>query len=150
MLTITTDDAWSLLSEFAADPTTRPARLRVLAVDDDPAILHLLVTVLDRFHVTVASGGPQALEMLAGGLDVDIAIVDVMMPDMDGLELLGHLQADRPDLPVVMLTALTDLTTQQRAETAGAVCFITKPFDPLLLEASLELVVADSEAAPDL
>ena len=87
-----------------------PAAL--LIADDDPVALALLAEVLaDEGHVVrTASGGSACLE-LAQREPFDVAIVDLRMPDMDGLEVIRRLSAIQPGIPVVILTAFATIDT---------------------------------------
>jgi len=101
----------------------------ILVVDDLPQNVRLLQAVLEpRGHeVAVASSGAEALEMLAG---VDLVLLDVVMPGMDGYEVCRAIRADPATefLPVVMITASGE-QEKRRALDAGADDFIAKPFD---------------------
>ena len=111
------------------DPVTDP--VTVLAVDDQPANLRLLDAVLSPrgYRVVSAASGPEALGLL-DELDVDLVLLDVVMPGVDGHEVCRRIRARERTafLPVVMITASGD---QQRlaALQSGADDFITKPFD---------------------
>jgi DNA-binding response OmpR family regulator len=79
--------------------------------------------------VDTASNGDDALKRVKEGL-YDIALVDIQMPQMDGLELLGYLRGLRPKMPVVMLTAYGTVARAVQAMKLGAVDFVEKPLDP--------------------
>lgn len=106
-------------------------RQTVLAVDDQPANLRLLDAVLSPrgFEVLAASSGQEALDVL-GSTDVDVVLLDVQMPGMDGCEVCRRIRQDpRTEfLPVVMITAGGGAQRLEGLE-AGADDFITKPFD---------------------
>jgi CheY-like chemotaxis protein len=115
----------------------------LLVVDDDPSIRRLLNQVLCiDYDVVEAASGEEAVELLET-TTVDGAVVDVMMPGMDGFELVSHIrgQPDLAELPLVMLTALDDPQHRQRARDLGVDSYITKPFEIELLEATLNLLV---------
>jgi class 3 adenylate cyclase len=103
----------------------------VLAVDDQPANLRLLDAVLSPrgYDVLVATSGPDALDLL-GSSEVDVVLLDVQMPGMDGCEVCRRIRQDpRTEfLPVVMITAGGGAQRLEGLE-AGADDFITKPFD---------------------
>ncbi len=105
---------------------------RVLAVDDQPANRELLTELLeeDGFTVDTAASGPAALTQLTRQ-PPDCIILDVMMPDMDGLTLCRLLKADHRTrhIPVLMLTALTDVEDKLKSLRAGADDFLNKPVD---------------------
>lgn len=114
---------------------------RVLVVDDDPAILQLVALnlELEGYDVLRATTGPEALE-IARDRAPQMVVLDVMMPGMDGYAVCEALRDDQTtgEVPVVMLSARTSASDQQRALNAGAVDFVTKPFDPLDLIAVIE------------
>ena len=111
---------------------------RILVVDDIPANVRLLEAKLssEYFDVITASSGPQALE-IARAEAPDIVLLDVMMPGMDGFEVCRHLKADpqTTHIPVVMVTALSDVSDRVRGLEAGADDFLTKPHHRLVLNA---------------
>ena len=104
---------------------------RVLIVDDIPTNVRLLEARLtaEYFEVETASNGPDALA-LCNTNDIDIVLLDVMMPDMDGFEVCRHLRADplTATLPVIIITGHTSTQDMVAALDAGADDFITKPF----------------------
>ena len=103
----------------------------ILAVDDVPQNTRLLQAVLEPrgYTVVAASSGASALAVLAGG-DVDLVLLDIVMPEMDGYEVCRRIRADPSTafVPVVMITASGD-AEKRRAVEAGADDFIAKPFD---------------------
>ena len=107
------------------------AQVRILVVDDERNIRNHLSMVLEAegFKVDTAANGDEALTKVKEGL-YDIAFVDIQMPKMNGLELLGYLRGIRPNLAVVMLTAYGTVTRAVEAMKLGATYFIKKPFDP--------------------
>jgi CheY-like chemotaxis protein len=100
----------------------------VLLVDDDPGVRFALTEVLrDRgYSVRSASSGAQALRLLE---DVDVVVTDLSMPGMDGLELLAHIAACAPALPVILLTAHGSENLVRIASSRGARGCVSKPFD---------------------
>lgn len=109
--------------------------MRILAVDDDPFILELLPVVFrqaDFPFVSVASSGPAALAMLADpDEEFDCLLLDIEMPDMDGITLCRHIRnlPNYSNKPILMLTSKSDAASIERAFSAGANDYITKPFD---------------------
>jgi len=108
-----------------------------LVVDDEEVIRRLVRTVLeaDEFVVSEAPDGPVALRTAAEAKPA-IIILDVMMPDMDGVEVCRRL--DHEAVKVVMLTARDDPELERRCKEAGADAFLTKPFSSTELLAVLE------------
>jgi two-component system cell cycle response regulator len=88
--------------------------------------------------VALAENGRQALEKLEAG-SFDLVLLDILMPEMDGFEVLERLKSDpaRRDLPVIVISALDEMDSVIRCIGMGAEDFLPKPFDPLLLRARL-------------
>jgi len=109
---------------------------RVLVVDDLLPNLKLLEARLsaEYFEVLTATNGVDALKICANG-DCDIVLLDVMMPGMDGLEVCRRLKGDKATahIPVVMVTALNQLSDRVRGLDAGADDFLSKPIDEIAL-----------------
>ena len=115
---------------------------RILVVDDDPAILRLVGDKLDRagFEVWTAATGQQALDLISRQGLPHLAIVDIMMPGMDGFEFCRTVQR-YSDLPVIMLTAVDEEETVIRGIQLFAEDYMTKPFSPRELVARVRRVL---------
>ena len=111
-------------------PAELAETFRVLAVDDDPAYLRYLSLILRRagFHVEVAEHGLAAIERLRTPPPIDILVVDLAMPDIDGIETVNRIQREinAPALYTVLLTASTAAEVKLRALDAGLDDFLTK------------------------
>jgi putative two-component system response regulator len=108
----------------------------ILVVDDDPGNIALIGEVLhDHFQVRVATSGRRALELAAMSPQPDLILLDVMMPQMDGYQVLEQLKAsqDTRDIPVIFVTALDTDDNELSGFRLGAVDYITKPVIPQLL-----------------
>ncbi|MEP1516993.1 MAG: response regulator, partial [Nitratireductor sp.] len=109
---------------------------RILVVDDIPATLKLLEARLsaEYFEVLTAASGPEALEVCQGG-KVDVVLLDILMPEMDGFEVCHRLKQDplTAHIPVVIVTALDQVADRIRGLEAGADDFLTKPVNDLQL-----------------
>jgi len=116
-------------------PVTEPPA-RALVVDDDPSIADVVALALrhERFDVDVAADGAQALASVAQ-CRPDVIVLDVMLPDMDGFEVLRRLGEQRAGIPVLFLTARDTTEDKVRGLTIGGDDYVTKPF-------SLEELVA--------
>ena len=119
----------------------------IYIVDDDPAIRRSLERLLEAVGFRVASyAAPKAFLDVAGELTTGCVLLDLRMPELDGLEVQARLLLMNPDLPVIVMTAQGDVPTAVRAMKAGARDFIEKPYsDDALLEA-IELALKDGAA----
>ena len=117
---------------------------RVLIVDDIPTNVRLLEARLsaEYFDVVTASSGAEALAICQAG-EIDIILLDVMMPEMDGFEVCQRLKADRRThhVPVLMITALDQPSDRVRGLEVGADDFLTKPVDDVQLMARVKSLV---------
>lgn len=104
----------------------------VLLVEDDPDHAWILKALLVAigFVVLVAVDLARAREALAAPTTIDAVVLDVVLPDGDGLELCREVKAQRPELPVIVLTAWVSPQSRTAAMAAGADAFLLKPFDP--------------------
>ncbi|HET8811049.1 MAG TPA: response regulator [Gaiella sp.] len=122
---------------------TSPTPL-VLVADDDPDILDLVRYRLERsgYEVATATDGAEAVR-LAGELAPALAVLDVMMPSLDGLEATRRLRDDpaTADIPVILLTAKAQDADVQEGFLAGADDYIRKPFSPRELSARVQAVL---------
>ena len=116
----------------------KPAR--ILVVDDDPVILRLIEVNLDLegFDVVTASRGEDAI-VKAAETSPDLILLDLMMPEMSGWELAERLQKQESSagIPIVFLSARTQDDDRRRGEELGVAGYVTKPFDPADLVATI-------------
>lgn len=107
--------------------------MRVLVVDDDPHVLQLLRVnfELEGYDVVSANNGEEALKVIASKKP-DILVCDIMMPGMDGLEVVRRVRSkgSTKDLPIVMVSAKAQQGDVAAGDDAGADAYVTKPFDP--------------------
>lgn len=120
---------------------------RVLVVDDDPALTSVLKRGLayEGFAVDIAASGKDALVVARERLP-DLVILDIMMPGMDGLEVLRRLRAADPQLPILMLTAKDAPADQVQGLTEGADDYVVKPFSFEVLVARIRALLRRREA----
>lgn len=123
--------------------------MKILVVDDDLNILELVSIQLTQAGYTVlkASDGFEALELLEEG-SPDLAVVDVMMPGMDGYTLAKKLRAEA-DLPVLLLTAKGELEDKEKGFLAGADDYVVKPFEPKELLFRINAILRRYDKAVD-
>jgi DNA-binding response OmpR family regulator len=116
---------------------SRPDRAVVLVVDDDAPIRELLHLFLDEEYVVVdAAHGRTALALVLAQR-VDLVLLDILLPDVDGLEILQELKTMAPDLPVIMTTGVKTVRTTVAAMKLGASDYLTKPFHEEELRAAM-------------
>jgi len=103
---------------------------RILVVDDEDIVVKSCIRILsDCYQVDSASNGRDAL-LKIDEQTYDLAILDIMMPGMDGIEVLRRIKETHPDVDVVMVTGLSQIETAVQAMKLGAFDYISKPFDP--------------------
>ena len=114
---------------------------RLLLVEDDPRLAEMLSEYLGQagFHITVAALGAAALERLSGA-QFDAIVLDLMLPDMDGLDLCREVRA-KSDTPVLMLTGRGDAVDRIVGLELGADDYLPKPFQPRELLARLRAIL---------
>ena len=119
-----------------------PARRRILVVDDEPQIRHMITRALAAvgYEIDTAADGAAGLEQALAG-DYHLVILDLVMPAADGREVLVRLRAQRPEQPVLVLSCLSDVMTKVLCLDSGAQDYLTKPFslDELLARVRVQL-----------
>jgi two-component system KDP operon response regulator KdpE len=128
---------------------TSPGKPRVLVCDDEPQILRALRVILRDagFEAVPAETAEEALDVVAVR-PPDAAIVDLVLPDLDGVELCRRLR-EWSEMPIIVLSAVGDEDAKVRALAAGADDYITKPFGPRELVARLEANLRRIGPGPD-
>jgi two-component system sensor histidine kinase/response regulator len=119
-------------------PKPNSSRPSLLLVDDTPANIEILVNLLkEDYDLTVATRGAQALQICAKARHLDLVLLDVMMPEMDGYEVCRALKSDPAtrELPVVFLTTKNDVQDVVHGFGLGANDYVSKPFHPSELRA---------------
>jgi putative nucleotidyltransferase with HDIG domain len=103
---------------------------RILVVDDEEAIREVISTLLEAqgFRCATRANGRQGLDAFRKD-NYDLVLSDIVMPEMDGLKLLAELRLDDPDVPVIMVTAMHDISIALEAIRAGAYDYVLKPFE---------------------
>ncbi len=145
----------NILKGGSVDTFHNGRRFKVLVVDDDPNIRELIVETLGsiKYEPIEARNGLEALEICSSERP-DIVVLDVMMPDLDGLEVCLRLRGEAltSHIPIILLTAKGMLEDKLRGMEMGADDYLVKPFDPLELEARISMhlrrTIRDSEASP--
>lgn len=106
--------------------------MKLLLVEDDINLGNILKRQMEEkgIIVTLCGTGRQCTELIYSGTDIDIMVLDWMLPDMSGLDILNQLYFDRISIPVIMLTALGTLENKTAAFSLGADDYVVKPFEP--------------------
>ena len=111
---------------------------RILLVDDDPVFLEVLKgTLEEQYEIVVAESGPAAMNFLSQTMRVDMIILDIVMPEMDGYELMEKIKALPicTDVPVIYLTGVTGHEAEIKGLDTGVCDYISKPFRAEVLTA---------------
>lgn len=118
---------------------------RILVVDDEPSILTLVKFNLEKsgFHVTTASDGRKAVEVCTQE-SFDLIVLDIMLPELDGIEVLKELRKNQIDTPVILLTAKDEELDKIIGLELGADDYMTKPFSPRELTARVKAILRRS------
>jgi CheY-like chemotaxis protein len=120
---------------------------KILVVDDDPVVGKSFDRVLSGkgYAVITAADGPEALDKLARE-DYDAVFTDIRMPGISGIEVAARIKAERPWLPVVIVTGYGSEDNEAKAREAGAAAFLRKPLSPEMIEDSARLAVLENRA----
>ena len=105
-------------------------RIKILIVDDEETVRMLFRRVLQAagYDVATAADGKEALAVIADS-DIDVVLLDINMPGLSGIDVLGKISTDWPNVCAIMVTAVADVQTAVAAMKLGAYEYITKPFD---------------------
>lgn len=142
------DEGMVMADEKGKAQSNDTAVASVLIVEDNDEILSLLKSIIStKYHVLTAYNGSEALEILEND-DVDLIVSDIMMPVMDGVEMLKRVRQDSrlTHTPVIMLTAKRDDQDRAEAYSIGADAYITKPFNTSVLMSRIDNLVERSNA----
>lgn len=121
----------------------------ILVVDDTADSLSLIVDLLkDKYIVKIAKSGQKALNYLNSSDDVDLILLDIMMPELDGYDVIKILKKDSKtkDIPVIFLTAMCDMEDEQKGLELGAADYITKPISPSIMCSRIKTQLENKEA----
>ncbi len=135
---------------MATDEPIRRRQIRILLADDDETILTIVQTALrlDGFEVVCAHDGDEAVRLAAEHYPA-LAVLDLMMPGVDGYEIARRLRAHRAlrGIPILMVTARVQDSDVARGFEVGADDYLKKPFGPAELRARVKAVLARAEDA---
>ena len=123
---------------------------RILVADDDPAILRLVTAIVEKegYQVVPAKDGREAYQILQKDSDFIAGIFDVMMPHIQGPELVRHMRTEKRlmRIPVMMMTAEQNPKLSSDSFAAGAVVFLPKPFTTAQLQIMLRMLISKASA----
>lgn len=124
--------------------------MRILAVDDDTELTQLLQLIFESrgFGVTIANSGQQALQALENELP-EVIVLDLMMPGMSGEDVCRKIRANprTANIPIIVLTAKSDLNTRREMMKAGISEYLVKPISPMDLVQRTREVIAQSTSS---
>ncbi len=133
-----------------SEPTV-PTSRRILVADDDPAILRLVTAIVEKEGYTVVSArdGREAYKLLQSDSDFLAGIFDVMMPHIQGPELVRYMRTEKRlmKIPVMMMTAEQNPKLSSDSFAAGAVVFLPKPFTTSQLQIMLRMLISKAQGA---
>ena len=128
-----------------SEQPTQPSR-RILVADDDPAILRLVTAIIEKegCEVVTARDGREACKLLQSDGDFIAAVFDVMMPHIQGPELVRYMKTEKKlmKIPVMMMTAEQNPKLSSDSFAAGAVVFLPKPFTTSQLQIMLRMLLS--------
>jgi DNA-binding response OmpR family regulator len=135
------------MTESMDKPSVAAAK-RVLVVDDEPGVRQMVAEYLARHgFVATTAGGGRELDAHFAQQRPDLVILDVTMPEEDGIAIARRLRAAHPTLPIIMLTALEEVVDRVVGLESGADDYITKPFDLRELRARIQAVMRRADGA---
>ena len=113
---------------------------KILVVDDDPEVRMATRDFLSSkgYEVVVAEGGREAIRLIDAS-PPDVVLLDVLMPDIDGMETLKRIVATHPTMPVIMVTANADIEITSKVLQLGAADYVPKPFDLDYLDQAISI-----------
>ncbi len=115
---------------------------KILIVDDIPENIHVLMNILkDDYAILAATSGYKAIELVASEQKPDLILLDIMMPDMDGYEVCKRIKENKEskNIPIIFVTALSQLGNEAKGFELGAVDYIIKPIVPFLVKSRVDI-----------
>ena len=118
---------------------------RILIADDDPVMRHLLTSIVrnEGYDAVVVDDGREAYRVLQTDADFRAGIFDMMMPHLEGLDVIRYMRTERrlQRIPVLMISAESDLDLMAKSFVAGAAVFLSKPFQPDRFQSTLRTLL---------
>lgn len=109
---------------------------KILVVDDVPENIHTLKNLLkENYNIVATTQGKKAIELVQKDLSIDLIILDIIMPDMDGYEVCKILKTNEQtkNIPIIFVTSLNDLENEEKGIEIGGEDYIHKPVNPTLI-----------------
>ena len=123
---------------------------RILIADDDPVMRHLLTSIVRKegYDAVVVDDGREAYRILQSDADFRAGIFDMMMPHLEGLDIISYMQTEKRlrRIPVLMISAERDFQLMAKSFVAGATVFLTKPFNTDQFRSTLRILLANKTA----
>jgi CheY-like chemotaxis protein len=120
---------------------------RVLIADDDPVIRHLVGSIVKQegYQVVSVNDGRDAVRLLKFDSDFKLAIFDMMMPHLEGIDIISYMRTEKrlARIPVMIITAASDLTLMADSFAAGATAFLAKPINPEQIQKTLRMLLPE-------
>lgn len=115
--------------------TASPSEKTVLIVDDAPENITILAGLLHEFNIKVATNGEKALQIVSSGARIDLILLDVIMPGINGFDVAAKLKQDPATvkIPIIFVTGEKDVKSFIKGFDLGAEDYIQKPFDPKVI-----------------
>lgn len=127
-------------------PPETGTKSRLLIVDDEPTNIHILSNILSEdYEIRAANGGQRAIEA-AVSQSPDLVLLDMIMPEIDGLEVCRQLKANEATkhIPIIFVTSMSDPANEELGLQAGAVDYISKPVSPPIVKARVKIHLQNS------
>ncbi|MCL1143683.1 response regulator [Shewanella gaetbuli] len=117
---------------------------QILVIDDDPVSTGILLAILgDEHRVVSANSGSAAIELLIN-MHPDLILLDINMPNINGYQVIKHLKGnpETADIPIVVISSLTEESDQEFGKRVGADSYLTKPISPSDIQCTIEKFLA--------
>ena len=124
---------------------------RILIADDDPVMRQILKAMITKegYEVVVVEDGREAFRILQSDSNFRAGVFDMMMPHLQGLDVISYMRTEKRlrRIPILMISAESDLKLMAKSFVAGATVFLTKPFTPLQFQTTFRILIANQSAA---
>ncbi len=106
-------------------------KLKLLFVEDEDDLIKIITDTLTKLQANflTAQNGQDALKIIEENIDIDVVVIDINMPIMNGFEMIEILKEKKPSLPIVVMSANTEIENIEKAKEFGVQAYLSKPFD---------------------